>query len=299
MVKLLYIISIAVGILGCSATTLPPQPPPETSPATMVVEPKIESPQQPAPSPTATLPQGRLINTHLITPTQMIEAELMTTTRPLSHSPLTTNQTGSSTSYPIITLDNMTELAEVYQWRGAESYPDFAWSSDGQVLVINIGVQFLFYDVETFTQTSAMTVGPYDVWSFAVQPMLSHTQSARLAVGGNDNSLQLWDASTTQPIVTFTGQDTLVQSMTFSLDGQQLVSASTWPTPTTRIWDTNTGELIEQLDHGRDVEGLDIAYSPDGQLLAELVIFGRGDKAIYVWEVDGTRLLHHTSGGKG
>lgn len=300
MVKLLCSILIVIGLWGCSAISLPTktaQEPTQTL-ATVTTEPIV------TPPPTLTIMDTLPLQADVITktsPTTVPSLEVREASTPPSSLITNTSQAVSPTLYPVITLDNITQLAEVYQWHGSESYPDFAWSSDGQVLVINIGSQFLFYDVETFTQTSAMTIKPYPVRSFAIQPMLSHTQTIRLAIGGNDidNTLQLWDASTTQPIITFVGHDTPVRTMTFSLDGQQLVAASPWPTPTTKIWDTNTGELIEQLDHGMAVEGLDIAYSPDGQLLAELVIFGRGSKAIYVWEVDGTRLLHHEIGVKG
>ena len=67
-----------------------------------------------------------------------------------------------------------------------------------------------------------------------------------------------------------------VRSVAFSPDGQTLASGS--DDNTIRLWDANTGELIETLEGHTDRVG-SVAFSPDGQILASR----SDDNTIRLW----------------
>jgi WD40 repeat protein len=63
-----------------------------------------------------------------------------------------------------------------------------------------------------------------------------HPDGTRLASGGNDNAILLWDTSTWEPVLELRGHESYVKSLVFSPDGSQLASGS--GDHTVRIWDT-------------------------------------------------------------
>jgi WD40 repeat protein/tRNA A-37 threonylcarbamoyl transferase component Bud32 len=99
------------------------------------------------------------------------------------------------------------------------------------------------------------------IYAVAFQP-----DGARLASGGNDRVVTLWDAATGQSIRTFTGHTRDVRELVFSPDGNTVVSSSL--DGTVKFWDVAAGSLVRTLaDHQAGAAG-EIAYSPDGKILA-------------------------------
>jgi len=81
------------------------------------------------------------------------------------------------------------------------------------------------------------------------------------------------------PYTSLRGHTDDVTSVAFSPDGQILASGST--DETIRLWNVNTGELLETIEgHTDDVTS--IAFSPDGQILAS----GSTDETIRLWNAD-------------
>ncbi|MBL6706517.1 MAG: protein kinase [Planctomycetaceae bacterium] len=87
----------------------------------------------------------------------------------------------------------------------------------------------------------------------------------RLASGGGDKTVKLWDTATGQKRLTLKGHTAPVYSVAFSPDGTQLASASL--DRTVKLWDTASGqETLTLKGHTGSVNG--VAFSPDGTRLA-------------------------------
>jgi hypothetical protein len=115
----------------------------------------------------------------------------------------------------------------------------------------------------------------------------------RLASGGWDHTVRIWDAATGKELFTLQGHARVVHGVAFSPDGRRLASAS--QDTTVRIWDAATGkELLTLQGHTGEVQGL--AFSPDGRRLASA---GGWDHAVRIWDATtGQELLTlkgHTS----
>src|SRR5262249_41920230 len=63
-----------------------------------------------------------------------------------------------------------------------------------------------------------------------------HPDGSRIASGGRDRLVRLWDAATGEELVRLPGHTNYVYSLAFSPDGKTLVSSS--GDTTLRLWDT-------------------------------------------------------------
>ena len=100
---------------------------------------------------------------------------------------------------------------------------------------------------------------PDSVWSVAFSP-----DGQRLASGGDDQTVKIWDSATGKELLSLKGHAGR-SSVAFSPDGQRLASGSDEP----------DGEDLGQRDRqgaarpqGPYVGSQSVAFSPDGQRLA-------------------------------
>ncbi len=75
-----------------------------------------------------------------------------------------------------------------------------------------------------------------------------HPDGRRLATGGYDNKVHLWDTETGEELASFSGHQSVVTYVAFSHDGNLLASSS-WDT-TTRLWDADSGKELLNLRTG-------------------------------------------------
>ena len=111
----------------------------------------------------------------------------------------------------------------------------------------------------------------------------------RLASGGGDATVRLWDLTSKEPII-LQKHTNWTNVLAFSADGKMLASGST--DKTVQLWDTDTGELIATfIGHLNGITAL--AFSPDGDTLAS----ASTDGTVKFWNTEtGGPLTTHITG---
>ena len=167
------------------------------------------------------------------------------------------------------------------QGRGAKAV---AYSSDGVTLASGNGSGYvMLWGARTgkFWQT----VGRHrDGWDYGVNSVVFSPDGNILASGGNDRRLKLWDTFTGEQLRTLEGHKNGILGVTFSPDGNTIVSVS-WTE--IKLWDPNTGVNLHTIQgHTRTVNSA--TFSPDGNLIAS---GDSGDK-IMLWNPHSGKLVH-------
>ncbi|MEM1239776.1 MAG: DnaJ domain-containing protein [Cyanobacteria bacterium P01_H01_bin.26] len=100
-------------------------------------------------------------------------------------------------------------------------------------------------------------------------------QGSLLAVGSSTEII-LWNSHYRKKLLQLKGHTKAISSLSFSADGQILVSGSY--DKTVRLWNVSTGETIDTLT-GHQAAVFSVAYSLDGKL----IVSSSADKTIRLW----------------
>jgi WD40 repeat protein len=120
------------------------------------------------------------------------------------------------------------------------------------------------------------TTKPSDLWT---DQRIAYSPDGKLLAACNSNQLKVYDSASGKLLMTLSGHEGDVISVTFSFDGKYLATGSV--DTTVRIWDVNSGDLIRVLEgHAAEVGG--VAFSPDGRLL----LSSSEDAMLIIWEVE-------------
>ena len=111
-------------------------------------------------------------------------------------------------------------------------------------------------------------------------------------VGGDDNTVRIWDTRTGQQQHQLTGHTGPVRSVAYAPDGATLATGGS--DDTVRIWDTHTGQQQHQLP-GRTHWLNAVAYAPDGATLAT----GGDDGKARIWDIRTGQQQHQLTGHTG
>jgi WD40 repeat protein/tRNA A-37 threonylcarbamoyl transferase component Bud32 len=116
------------------------------------------------------------------------------------------------------------------------------------------------------------------VWTARYSP-----DGARIATGGQDDTVRLWDARTGALLATLSGHTNDVWSVRFSPDGTRLLTASY--DHTVRVWDVASGALQWTARHEHRIYWAD--FTPDGARVGTASF----DRTAKIWDAGSGRLL--------
>jgi WD40 repeat protein len=111
----------------------------------------------------------------------------------------------------------------------------------------------------------------------------------RIAAGGWDATIKVWDSANGSPVLTIHGFSG--NAAPFSPDGKWIAAGA--DDNSVRIWDAKTGRVLHSfVKHTQKVRT--VAFSPDGRLL----VSGAEDALLYVWDVANDALVRPLVGHK-
>jgi RNA polymerase sigma factor (sigma-70 family) len=114
----------------------------------------------------------------------------------------------------------------------------------------------------------------------------------RLASGGADKAIKLWDVATGKEVNSLHGPADRILSLAFSPDGRFLATDS--DDETVQLWDVATGNVsISLRGHAGAVES--VAFSPDGRKL----LTAGANKIVHLWEIPSGKEIWRLAGFSG
>ncbi|MBL9114316.1 MAG: hypothetical protein JNJ83_04865 [Verrucomicrobiaceae bacterium] len=115
----------------------------------------------------------------------------------------------------------------------------------------------------------------------ALHAVALSADGTRLATGGYDQLIKLWDTASGKEVTTLKGHNGSVNGLSFRPDSKVLASASA--DRTIKLWDTTKGSRLDTFSQPTK-EQFAVAFTPDGKK----VIAGGADNRIRIWEVSPT-----------
>lgn len=106
-----------------------------------------------------------------------------------------------------------------------------------------------------------------------------------IASGGNDNIVQVWNATTGDQCIAYKGHSDIVWAISWSPDGTSIASASN--DHTVRIWNALTGQTIHVLRAPSSI-AYALSWSPDSKHL----VIGANDHSVQIWDVSSGHKSH-------
>ena len=102
----------------------------------------------------------------------------------------------------------------------------------------------------------------------------------RLATGGEENTVKIWDVQNGRELQTLRGHNGDVYTVAFSPDDDGRWVASAGEDSAVKVWDSRTGKLVRSF-RGHTSVVTSVAFSPDGRRL----VSGSRDHTVKVWDL--------------
>jgi len=155
------------------------------------------------------------------------------------------------------------------------------WSPDGKTYSYSY---YRGYEVNIVDPFSGDFLDSYYGHAGSVKTIAWNPNGDRLASGGSDDIICLWDLGWGGGSKVLVGHTNVVTGISWNPDGTKVASSSS--DGTVRIWDSETKELLKTLTgHRGTVTSVD--WSPTG----DLVVSGSNDGRVIIWDPDsGSRM---------
>lgn len=114
----------------------------------------------------------------------------------------------------------------------------------------------------------------------------------RIASGSGDNTVQVWDATSGNNKIVYTGHSQAVQSVAWSPDGQRIASGGN--DKTVQVWNALTGSSLFTYYGHTDIVWA-VAWSPGGKYIASAGV----DQTVQVWDATSGNLVYKYNGHNG
>ena len=155
---------------------------------------------------------------------------------------------------------------------------DLKFSPDGTQLACagEVGyktVKLQLWDIESKEST---TLEKHTGW---VHALAFSPDGKMLTSGGSDMTVQLWDITTGEPIITITGHNSGINALTFSPDNRTLASGSA--DGTVQFWDVKTGNALSTRIAEHTMRVKTTTFFKDNTTLATVA----HDGIVSLWDV--------------
>jgi WD40 repeat protein len=181
-----------------------------------------------------------------------------------------------------ITLWDVLRNGEVAQLQQPEDVERVAFSADGKMLVASAPRRVFIWNLAGAEEKLVLSQRGHNggITGLAFSP-----DGQRLASGGKDRMVKVWDLTTGKKIHELIGFREGVETVAFSPDGRRL-AAGEWGSGMIRIWDVQTWQELPLPAHEQLGKRIgQVAVSPDGKYFAACGVSEGVGGGVMLWHL--------------
>ncbi len=164
-----------------------------------------------------------------------------------------------------------------------------SWSPNGQHIASCEDTELQIWNALSGQHILAFTAHPKTL--VGVRSLVWSPDATRIASGGGDDHVTVWNPNNGSAIYTYTQQHNTINGLAWSPDGKRIVSGSS--DKTVHIWAAETGaDRVICQDHTKAVNA--VAFSPDGKRIAS----ASDDTTVRIWSSETGQHLFTYEGHK-